>query len=108
MRLLRLIGWLLILAALAVLLRYDVWGWYQTGTWRMARAGQVWFDLDRSSLNLSQAVIERYVARFLWFPVIATILQWPAALVLGVPGIVLLMIGRRRPPIGRRRIFFRR
>ena len=108
MRLLRLIGWLLILAALFVLLRHDVWGWYQTGTWRMIPAGQVWFDLDRSSLNMAQAVIERYVARFLWFPVIATILQWPAALVLGVPGIVLLMIGRRRPPIGRRKIFFRR
>ena len=108
MRLLRLIGWLLILAALAVLLWYDVWGWYQTGTWRMVRAGQVWFNLDRSSLNMAQAGIERHVARFLWFPVIATILQWPAALVLGVPGIVLLMIGRRRPPIGRRRIFFRR
>jgi hypothetical protein len=108
MRLLRLIGWLLILAALFVLLRYDAWGWYHTGTLRMIPAGQVWFDLDRSSLNMAQAGIERHVARFLWFPVIATILQWPAALVLGVPGLVLLMIGRRRPPIGRRRIFFRR
>jgi len=77
MRLLRLIGWLLILAALFVLLRYDAWGWYQTRTWRMIPAGQVWFDIHHSSLNLAQAVIERYVARFLWFPVIATILQWP-------------------------------
>ena len=108
MRLLRLVGWLLILAALAVLLWYDVRGWYRTGAWRMVRAVQVWFDLDHSSLNLAQAVIERYVARFLWFPVIATILQWPAVLVLGVPGVVIWMIGRRRPPIGRRRIFFRR
>jgi hypothetical protein len=108
MRLLRLIGWLLILAGLAVLLWYDVWGWYRTGTWRMVRAGQLWFDLDRSSLNLVQAGIERHVARFLWFGVIEPVLQWPAALVLAVPGIVLLMIGRRRPPIGRRRIFFRR
>ena len=108
MRLLRLIGWLLILAALAVLLWCDVRGWYRTGTWRMIPAGQVWFNLHHSSLNLAQAVIERYVARFLWFPVIATILQWPAVLVLGVPGLVLLIIGHRRPPIGRRRIFFRR
>jgi hypothetical protein len=107
MLVLRLIGWLLILAALAVLL-YDAWGWHQTGAWRMIPAGQLWFDLDRSSLNLAQAAIERHVWRFLWFPVISTILQWPAAAVLGVPGIVLVLIGRRRPPIGRRRIFFRK
>jgi len=107
MLVLRLLGWLLIIAALAVLAS-EAWAWHQNGTWRMTQAGKLWFDLDRSSLNLAQAVIERHVWRFLWFPVISTILQWPAAAVLGVPGIVLLLIGRRRPPIGRRRIFFRK
>ena len=105
---LRLAGWLLILAALAVLLLHDVWGWHQTGTWRMIPAGTLWFDLHRASLLLAQPAIERHVAVWLWNPVILTILQWPAAAVLGVPGVVLLMIGRRRPPIGRRRIFFRK
>jgi hypothetical protein len=107
MRVLRLIGWLLIVAALAVLL-YAAWRWHQTGAWRMIPAGQLWFDLDRNSLLLAQPAIERHVARWLWSPVIATILQWPAWAVLGVPGIVLLLIGRRRQSIGRRRIFFRK
>ena len=103
----RLIGWVFFLAGLSVLVR-DALVSIDTKHWVPIALGQLWFDIDRSSLNLAQAGIERHVARFLWFPVIATILQWPAALVLGVPGLVLLMIGRRRPPIGRRRIFFRR
>ena len=104
---LRLIGWVLIIAALAVLLN-EAWGWYQSGAWRPLAAGKLWFDLDRGSLLLAQPAIERHVARWLWNPVISTILQWPAWAVLGVPGIVLLAIGRRRPPISRRRIFFRK
>ena len=104
---LRLVGWLLIVAAIAVLLG-EAWAWHQTGAWRWTPAGKLWFDLDRYSLNLAQAAIERHVARWLWFPVISTVLLWPAAAVLGVPGIVLLLIGRRRPPLRRRRIFFRK
>jgi hypothetical protein len=107
MRVLRLIGWLLIIAALFFVLS-EAWAWHQTGTWRMIPTGQRWYDINRSSLLLIQPAIERHVARWLWSPVITTILQWPAWAVLGVPGIVLLLIGRRRRPIGRRRIFFRK
>jgi hypothetical protein len=104
---LRFLGWLLIIFALAVLLN-DAWRSYQTGQWGMMAAGQLWYDLDRNSLQLAQPAIERHVARWLWFPVIATILEWPAALVLGVPGVLLAIVARRRVPIGKRRIFARR
>lgn len=104
---LRFLGWLLIIFALAVLLN-DAWRSYQVGHWTMIRAGQLWFDLDRDSLQLAQPAIERHVARWLWFPVIATILEWPAAAVLGVPGLLLAILARRRVPIGQRRIFSRR
>ena len=104
---LRFLGWLLIILALAVLLN-DAWHAWQVGRWSMMQAGQLWFDLDRDSLQLAQPAIERHVARWLWFPVIATILQWPAALVLGVPGVLLVLLARRRVPISKRKIFAKR
>jgi hypothetical protein len=43
-------------------------------------------------------VTQRYVLPELWDSVLLTVLLWPAALVLGVPGLVLLALGsfRRR------------
>ena len=84
----RAIGWILLTAALLVFGR-DLFAWYATTTFDPIVAGKLWFDLDHASLNLVQAVIQRYVAAWLWDPVIETILLWPATLVLGVPGLVL-------------------
>jgi hypothetical protein len=104
---LRFLGWLLIIFALAVLLN-DIWRSIQVGHWMMIKSGQLWFDLDRDSLQLAQPAVERHIARWLWFPVIATILEWPAALVLGIPGLLLALLFRRRVRIGQRRIFARK
>jgi hypothetical protein len=46
-------------------------------------AGEVWAAVDRPSLDLAQAVVERYVAPAvfypdLWFDVILPMLLWPA------------------------------
>ena len=46
----RLIGWIFFLAGLAVLAR-DVFVWIETKNWAPIALGQLWFDLDRSSLN---------------------------------------------------------
>lgn len=54
--------------------------------------GQIWFDLHPGSLNLVQAVIERYIWEPLWEPGIATILQWPAFLDFLVPGALILAL----------------
>ena len=48
-----------------------------------APAGELWAAVDRPSLDLSQAVVERYVAPVvfypdLWFDVILPMLLWPA------------------------------
>src|SRR5262245_47558760 len=61
----RFVGWLLIIAALAVLLN-EAWGWYRNGQWATISAGKLWFDLHRDSLLLAQPAIERHVARWLW------------------------------------------
>jgi len=105
MVLLRVVGWGLIAAALLCA------GWesvasLQAGQWTPTAAGELWFRIDSASLNLSQAVIQRYVAPWLWDPAIVTVLLAPAWLVLGVPGLLLARLGR----IGaaRRRPWFRK
>src|SRR3954454_8782796 len=101
----RLIGWLIFLAGWAVLAR-DVFVWIETKNWAPIALGQLWFDLNRSSLNLVQAVVQRYLHPFLWDPIIVTVLLWWAFAVLMVLGMLILALsGRRtraRTAVGRR------
>ena len=91
----RAVGWLLILAALAAAVR-DALAWLDTGAWASVLFGQVWFDLHKDSLLLLQPALERHVSPFLWDPVMTTILEAPAWVVFGLPGIVLLVLGSLR------------
>jgi len=99
MLILRLLGgWCLIVAVIALV--YD--GTKSLGSGGeliMTPLGKHWFDLNVTSLNLSQAVIERYVSPWLWDPVIITILAAPAWVVFAVLGFVLYFLGRRRKKI---------
>jgi hypothetical protein len=90
----RLIGWIIFLAGLSVLVR-DVLVWIDTKHWGPIALGQLWFDLDRSSLNLVQAVVQRYIHPFLWDPVIVTILLCWAFAVLIVLGALILALSHR-------------
>jgi hypothetical protein len=95
----RLLGLVLLAGALlAAAWQFQLWA--QTGRFIPLALGQMWFNIDPSSLNLVQAVIERYVWPSLWDPVILTVLRWPAWAVLGLPALVLLILpigkGRRR------------
>lgn len=58
--------------------------------------GQAWFNLHPASLNLTQAVIERYTFPFLWDPVLLSVLLMPGWVVFTVIGVVLYYLGRRR------------
>jgi len=92
----RVIGWIFVLAGLAVLAR-DATVRIDTGRWAPIALGQLWYELDRSSLNLVQAVIQRYVSPFLWNPVIVDILLcWTFAVLLAVGAVILLLTSRRR------------
>ena len=64
--------------------------------WYMTPLGEHWFNLDAPSLNLSQALIERYVHPFLWEPLIVSLLQVPTWMFFGLLGLVLYRIGRKR------------
>jgi hypothetical protein len=91
----RLIGWVAFLAGAAVLVR-DVLVWIDTKHWAPIALGQLWYQLDRSSLNLVQAVIQRYIHPFLWDPIILTILLSWAFAVLMILGVLLLAVLRKR------------
>src|SRR5260370_31859787 len=101
----RVIGWIIFLAGVSVLVR-DLLVWIDTKHWAPSALGQLWYDLNRSSLNLIQAVVQRYIHPFLWDPIIVTILLWWAFAVLMVLGVLILALsGRRaqpRAPLSRR------
>ena len=90
----RIIGWLFLAAAAAVLV-WDVVLWVDAGAFPATVLGQHWYNLDRSSLGLFQVVIERYIWPPLWQPV-AWILLRPTWLVFGILGLALVAIFRRR------------
>jgi len=91
----RFLGWVLLTAGLIVLGR-DIMHAVMGGTFRLSALGTVWYSLHPGSLNLVQAVTERYLHPSLWDPVLLTYLRWPAVLDLGVPGVILLLLFRRR------------
>lgn len=81
---------LLVLAASA--LAYELFAALETGGYRSIAAGELWFRLHASSLNLSQAVTQRYLHPGLWDPIIISGLQWPAWSILGAPGAILAIL----------------
>jgi hypothetical protein len=93
----RIIGGILFLAGLAVLAR-DALAWFDTKVWKPMAIGQLWYELDRSSLNLVQAVIQRYVSPFLWDHIIVKILLcWAFAVLIGLGAFILLLARKRGP-----------
>ena len=93
----RVIGWIILVAGATVLAR-DVMVWIHTKVWAPIALGQLWYQLNRSSLNLVQAIIQRHVLAFLWDPIIVGVLLCWAFAVLMVLGVLLLVLFRRRAP----------
>jgi hypothetical protein len=101
----RVIGWIILLAGAARLV-WDLLAWIKTGHWAPLALGQLWYELNRSSLNLVQAVIQRYIHPYLWDPIIVSILLSWAFGVLMVLGALILALFRKRArpkkPVSRR------
>ena len=100
----RLLGWVLLALAL-IALGGDGLRWLESGQLEFAALGEVWFRADPGSLNLLQAVTQRYLLPQLWDPGVITLLSWPAVMVLGGLGLLLLVIFRKRKPPSRRARF---
>ena len=91
----RLIGLIsLVFAVITVVL--DLTRSIANSTLTVTPLGQEWFNLSSGSLNLTQAVISRYVHPFLWDPVMQNILLMPGWLVFFVLAIMFFWLGRKR------------
>ena len=66
---------------------------------RFKTLGETWFAIHQNSLLLLQPAIERHVAVWLWDPVIATLLQQPTWMVLGILGVIFILLGRKKRPL---------
>lgn len=58
--------------------------------------GLDWFNFSPGSLNLSQAIVQRYVHPYIWDPVVQTILQAPSWVVFGAIWFLISIATRRR------------
>jgi hypothetical protein len=89
------VGWTLAAVALVTLV-HDLNAYSESGAYRAIPLGELWFNVHVASLNLIQAVVQRYLHPFLWDPIITTVLQWPAWSLLGAPAAILVAIAPNR------------
>lgn len=93
----RLIG-LLLLAGGFVFLVYDGARWVADQSLRFTQFGQFWNDINQSSQQAFRIWVESKEP-WLWTSVVKVILDQPVFAVLGVVGILLLLLFRRRKPL---------
>ena len=79
----RFLGWLITAVALMAA-GAEILASLEAGAYQGLAIGYLWFKIDTGSLNLSQAIVQRYIHPSLWDPVIVTVLTWPAWITLGV------------------------
>jgi hypothetical protein len=85
---LRLIGFLLLLVAFAVL-GHDLLAWRENGVFTPTATGQLWHYVHHASLSAIQEAVQRYIAPELWDPGIITALKVWVVPVLALPGLFL-------------------
>jgi hypothetical protein len=91
---------LLLLAAGFIFLVYDGTRSIADQTLHITSVGYVWSNIHQNSLLLLQPAIERHVAPWLWQGVVQPyLLEQPVALVLGILGGVLILLGRKKKPL---------
>ncbi|WP_421783065.1 hypothetical protein [Kiloniella litopenaei] len=97
---LRILGWFFLAIALASL-AFDLFQLMEGDSFQLSLLGENWFAVHPGSLNLLQAVTERYIGLWLWDDVLSPLLFVPtlvvglvAAAIFFIPG--YLLKGRRR------------
>ena len=99
---LRVIGWLLIAAALLAL-GWDLFFWFHDGHFAPTPAGRLWYMVSPRSFNFAEHTISGLISKSFWNSAIMAVLKQPMLFVAGIPGLLLALVARRR----RRRRFSR-
>lgn len=87
----RIIGIGLVLLGVVVLGRDLVTGLSGAGSLGFSSLGELWGRGSAASLNLVQAIVQRYLFPALWDPVLVTLLLLPAWIVVGLPGLLIYL-----------------
>ena len=88
-------SWFLIVGVVALV--YDgIKSLGNDGSVVVTALGKHWFQFHPTSLNGLQAGVERYIAVWLWDPVLIAVLQSPTWVVCFVIAILLYWMGRKR------------
>ena len=99
MKLGRIFGWIVLGSGL-VLGLYELLNALEAQQLQSKSAGEIWFLLDQtlgsSSLNTTQAIIQRYIWAPLWTNIEQEILLFPAWLVLIIVGTFSIWLFRKR------------
>jgi hypothetical protein len=96
--LLRFIGlWLLAGAFVALII--DGTASIAGGTIRFNTFGQTWDNIHQDSKPLFKAFVDRRVGDWLWTSGIQVVLDQPTWAVLGVLGVILVLLGRKKAPL---------
>jgi hypothetical protein len=98
----RILGWLLIAVALLAL-GGDGLRWLESGMLTFIALADFWARLDPPTWSLMQTIGQEYLPPVLWDPGLATILRWPAVVVLGLFGLLLIVVFRKRASKRRQR-----
>jgi hypothetical protein len=67
---------------------------FLTPTWTGMSLGKLWYGISPGSLNFVQAIIERYIAEFLWQSIFFPLLMLPAWIFFFILGMILFVLGR--------------
>jgi hypothetical protein len=90
---------LLFLAAAFIFLVYDGTRSIAANMLLYSKLVEIWSLVHQTSLQQLQPLIEKNAPPWLWDPVITTILDAPATVVLAVVGAILIVLGRRKKPL---------
>ena len=105
----RIFGWLLLAIAALIMIVGRIFGWLLLAIAALLALGgvilavmggtvgtvlgQVWYQVHADSLNLTQAITQRYILPALWDPVAIVILNWPLWLAIFVVVLVPAIVG---------------
>jgi hypothetical protein len=65
------------------------------GAYVMTALGQSWYSVSPSTINLAQALVQRYTLPFLWDPVMVWILTLPGFVVFAALALIFYAIGHK-------------
>ena len=95
MRVLKVLGLVLLTISL-ILILVEAYGYFRDGYWQSYPLGQFWYSISPGSLNLTQAITERYLHWRLWDYGIGQLVIWPLWVTTGGLGLIFFGFGGRK------------